>query len=497
MSCRPLWPPNRLMLLQPPSSETSCDIAGHHEHGRRRQPRVGPDKDATRQMAAEINAQLEVGAPSALGFEPISIPAVRERWLDNHEHIRRSSVNTIQRYRSATQHLLNFIEQVRPLRRASDFRPNHAEEFVRYLRLLKTAPNGHKNSVKRRLRDTTVKFILETCCTLFNYAKRHRHLSPYAENPFQVIEIGRIPIEDAKPIVIFTDEQAAIFLEACDDWQFPIFLTMLLTGLRPGELTHLLLPDDLDLENHWLYVRNKQNLGWQVKTRNERDIPLVPALADVLGWMIDDRNTGPVFRQRRCLAGHVSPLSGFDQLSLERELTRRNAEFEKRSGDESTRKEKQKIAHSLWRDVGALRNDWIRIEFMRLTAAIGISDITAPKTFRHTFATTLQDANVDPLIRNELMGHAPTSVSSVSGLLRSLGTTAIYTHTRPETKRSQLDSALVGRPVEQFARSWLSFRPSPPSMGGHNAIESSNEMQCETSLSDANSLLNSSEKRGI
>ncbi len=57
----------------------------YHERGRRRQPHVGPDRDVARQMAAEINAQLEVGAPSALGFEPISIPDLRERWLDHHE----------------------------------------------------------------------------------------------------------------------------------------------------------------------------------------------------------------------------------------------------------------------------------------------------------------------------------------------------------------------------------------------------------------------------
>ena len=187
----------------------------YHEHGKRRQPRVGPDKEAARQMAAEINAQLEVGIPSALGFEPISIPGLRSRWLDNHEYVRRSSVNTIRRYSSATQHLVNFIERVRPLRRVSDFRPSHAEEFVRYLRSLKTAPNGHKNAAKRRLRDSGVKFILETCCTLFNYAQRHRHLSPYADNPFRMIEIGRIPIEDAKPVVVFNDDMEQRFLETC------------------------------------------------------------------------------------------------------------------------------------------------------------------------------------------------------------------------------------------------------------------------------------------
>src|SRR5580698_2026424 len=151
----------------------------YFEQGQRRQPRVGPDRSAAKQMASEINGQLEVGAPSALGFEPISIPDLRDRWLDNHEHVRRSSVQTIRRYRSATEHLLAFVRDVRPLSRASDFRSQHAEEFVRYLRSKKVAPNGHKKARKRCLRDAGVKYILETCCSLFNYAGKHRHLPPY------------------------------------------------------------------------------------------------------------------------------------------------------------------------------------------------------------------------------------------------------------------------------------------------------------------------------
>ena len=40
----------------------------YHEDGRRHQPRVGPDRDAARQLAAEINAQLEVACAVGLGF---------------------------------------------------------------------------------------------------------------------------------------------------------------------------------------------------------------------------------------------------------------------------------------------------------------------------------------------------------------------------------------------------------------------------------------------
>jgi hypothetical protein len=35
----------------------------YHENGRRRRPRVGTDREAARQLAAQVNAQLEVGAP--------------------------------------------------------------------------------------------------------------------------------------------------------------------------------------------------------------------------------------------------------------------------------------------------------------------------------------------------------------------------------------------------------------------------------------------------
>jgi hypothetical protein len=62
----------------------------YHENGRRRRPRVGPDRKAALHLAAQVNAQPEVGAPAALSFEQVSIPDLRCRWLDHHEHVLRS-----------------------------------------------------------------------------------------------------------------------------------------------------------------------------------------------------------------------------------------------------------------------------------------------------------------------------------------------------------------------------------------------------------------------
>lgn len=77
----------------------------YHEHGRRRRPRIGPDFEQAKRAAAQINAQLALQLPGLLSFEPLSIAELRERWLDYHEHVRRSSVATVRRYRTATGHL--------------------------------------------------------------------------------------------------------------------------------------------------------------------------------------------------------------------------------------------------------------------------------------------------------------------------------------------------------------------------------------------------------
>ena len=389
----------------------------------RHRPRVGPHREAARQLAAQINSQLEVGAPSALSFESLAISELQDRWLSHHEQVLRSSVQTINRYRAATNHLLVFIRTARASDKTSTFRVQHAEEFVRYLRTVQVAPNGHENSRRRPLFDKGIKYILCCCRTMFNYAMKRRHLSPYAENPFSELDLDRIPIENSKPVVIFTADQEQKFLETCDDWQFPVFLTLILTGLRPGELCHLLLPDDLDLDGGVLYVRNKPKLGWQVKTRSEREIPLVDPLVNVLRLSVGHRTTGPVFLRRRFEDGERPTLAGHTKADLEQEVENRIVERERNSDRKLSRTQRLQIARSVWRDAGSIKTDHIRKEFMRLTRSIEAQHLTAPKSLRHLFATTLQDTNVDPLIRCELMGPAiGTSRNSAHGL----GMTANY-----------------------------------------------------------------------
>jgi integrase len=71
------------------------------------------------------------------------------------------------------------------------------------------------------------------------------------------------------------------------------------------------------------------------------------------------------------------------------------------------------------------------------------------------FATALQDGRVDPLIRNLLMGHAAVGARKAG---HGLGMTAVYSHSRPETVRRQLEEANADRPAVAIAKHWIAVR---------------------------------------
>jgi integrase len=412
----------------------------YHEHGIRQRPRVGRDLAAAKQLAAQINGQLASDAPAALSYRPVSLHELRSSWLDHHEHVARSSIQTVRRYRAATEHLERFLNQERVPRSTAHFRLEHAEKFVKYLRSIQVHPNGHAKSATRPLLDKGIKFILEACRAMFSYAVKHRHLSPYADNPFQALEVDRLPVEDSKPIVLLTEDQEAKLLEACDDWQLPIFATLLFTGIRPGELCHLLLPHDIDWDAGLLRIRNKPRLGWQVKTRDEREIPLIEPLLTLLRRHVGDRTAGPVFLQRRYSAGRPPEIGFVNEQQLQRLVEESIEVQQSKENHVLGSKARLCLQKSHWRIAGALRPERIRNEFIRCCQRVGLSGFSCVKVLRHQFATALQEGNVDPLIRCELMGHS-TSGKHGGGL----GMTARYTHSRTEIKRFQLWSALAGR----------------------------------------------------
>ena len=393
----------------------------YREGGKAKRVRIGPDKAEAERRAAEINAQLAHGLPSAYGFERIAVLELRRLWLEYHEMVRRSSVATVRRYRAATEHLLAFLADEHPRLKADALTPQVAESFVKYLRSQKVGANGHGKARRRRMRDKGIIFVLSTCRSLFNYAARQRHLPPYARNPFAELGIERMRNEDAKPKGIFTPDEEVAFLKACDPWQLRVFATLAFTGMRSGELCHLLIKD-VDWGARIIHIRNRSDLGWKTKTRNERRVYLIDGLLDVIRQAVGKRRYGPIFLARKYAEGGAEPpLVGMCVPGLAAELRARAAAAVGRNGHGSPREVTDREAKHLWRDMGASNPRDVRREFMRVTKKMGRPDLTCPKSWRHQLVTAMQEADVDPFARKEIIGHT------------RLETTAIYTHTREAT----------------------------------------------------------------
>ena len=161
-------------------------------------------------------------------------------------------------------------------------------------------------------------------------------------------------------------------------------------------------------------------------------MPLLPEVVAVLRAVIGTRRAGPIFLREK-LTGKAPKLVGTRE-ELERILQER-VTAQRTDGETLRREDLHRIARKVWSDAGAVKADMVRNTFVRIMAGLNRPEATCPKSWRHSFATLLQDANVDPLIRQQTMGHKPTNSNG-------LGMTSNYTHTRPETQRQQIEQAL-------------------------------------------------------
>jgi integrase len=408
--------------------------------------RVGQDEAEAARLAAEQNVELARGLVSpARVFEPITVSQLRQRFLDYHEHVVRSSLATVNRYRTATAYLETFSARTGQPVPAHEIQ---ADQFLRWLRGVQIAPNGHPHSRQRPLRERGIRFILNTCRSVYQYAGKRRHLPPYAENPFSELADRKLHDDDSKPVYVFDQMTEHQFLAEADDWSLPINFVLAKTGLRPGEMAHLLI-EEVDREAGWLHVRGKPELGWRVKTRRERAVPLVAEVIGVLRTVVGDRVDGPVFLRPRFQV-ELSPLGKCNRQQMTAVCRDRVSLLEQELGRTLSRQEAARVAQKVWHDAGAIRPDDIRRSFIRIAKAIGLSGVTCPKSWRHTFATVLQDANVDPLIRQITMGHSPSGDGK-----DALRMTSVYTHTRPETQKREIERAMRQWPLSlRIATTW-------------------------------------------
>jgi integrase len=381
-----------------------------------------------------LKAPVSSGDGTTPSTSSATVPQLRNAFLAHHQDVLHSSLATVARYRTATLYLETFANR----HKISDPLGIDVTDFIGYLRSVEVSPNGHSKSAKRRLRDKGVLYVLETCRSLYHFGTRKGLLPRQAANPFTEMRLGSFRIRDAKPVFVFTEAQELAFFQNARWWPFALHFVLAKTGLRPGELVHALI-EDVDPTGGWLSVCCKAELGWITKTNRERKVPLVPEVIAVLKNVIGNRSTGPLFLREKTkdpsklLQGGRSKLA---QSAAERIAARRTE-----LGRPLTRQEEAKIHRRVWSEAGAVKVDRIRTSFIATAKAAGF-EATCPKSWRHTFATLLQQANVDLLVRQQTMGHQPASAQS-----SALGMTGVYTHTSPDFQKREIDRALRQRPA--------------------------------------------------
>jgi integrase len=97
-------------------------------------------------------------------------------------------------------------------------------------------------------------------------------------NPVTNIEKFRVPKRSLPRFM--TSEEIRKFFGACREDERRLFSTILLTGMRKGEIEHLRW-NDLNFELGILFIQAKPDVGWQPKT-DERVIPISPTVQQLL-----------------------------------------------------------------------------------------------------------------------------------------------------------------------------------------------------------------------
>jgi integrase len=271
--------------------------------------------------------------------------------------------------------------------------------FAAYLQGLQVSPNGHKNTQHRRM--TGQRFVLNVVRGMYEWASdpdRGACMPAGFVSPFRTKSLQ--PKVAATPMVGEPDvtvTMAASFLQACDPYQFRLFVPMILLGLRAAEPL-MLFHEKLSRE--WLDVVCIPELDYRTKGVRDKRLPLVPGLADHLRG---GGGRGLLFVRRSIAEGRErAPLRDASFDTLVEEHRRRCAKANATSASE-----RATIRDRLLHDAGAMTYKMIQGEFTNIASQLGWPKQATLKDFRHLFATSMANGGVPEHERQYLMGQSP------------------------------------------------------------------------------------------
>lgn len=343
--------------------------------GRRIRGYVGPSKKVAELALKDAEVKI---ARDKFGFtkNDIALSKFFDLFLEYSQANHRST--STDRYRAVIDHFRAFLESCPNVTFISEVTTHVIDRFKVYRKGSWVNGNGREikseNDItyktRKGARAHTINFEIDTLRMLFNLAIKWDYIK---ENPTK--GVTKLKVDDATPPRFLTHNECSRFLEACSSYMYPIYFTLLNTGMRKAELENLQW-SDVDFDRRKILIRHKE--GWHPKT-GEREIPISSALHNVLNDL-KESNKGA--------------------LDTDYIFNVKNS--------------------------GRLHN-MLRNELIKIAQKAGIENLTKIHALRHTFASHLVMNGVDlPTVKN-LMGHS------------DIQTTMIYAHLAPDRPADAVD----------------------------------------------------------
>jgi len=190
------------------------------------------------------------------------------------------------------------IEDYKRKRLAGEIKETETEEETRQEQLLREelkanprsgSPQGNakygwlgRKKLRQKVTPKTINYEVQCINTFFHWAIKQNYLF---SNPTTIVEKFRLPKKSLPKFM--TTEDLRRFFQACSAEQRRIYSTMLLTGMRKGELENLTWAD-VHFELGIIFIQAKE--GWNPKT-DERIIPISPVLSRILREQHRDRRS--------------------------------------------------------------------------------------------------------------------------------------------------------------------------------------------------------------
>ncbi len=228
-------------------------------NGIRIRKKVGNSKNVAELALKDIELQI-ARDEYKLTKQDIKIDTLIEIFLEYNLTNNRES--TTKRYRAIMNHFREFLNLRKiPVRKVSQLNEGIIEQYKSFRRSTYTNPNGYKvksekdikKTTRKGARSRTINMEVDGIKYMLNLAVRWNCIK---ENPIKGVK--PLKHDDKKPFRFLTSEEVNKFLKHTPRHLFPIYFTLLHTGMRKGEIENLTWKD-IDFKLRKIYIRSKKD----------------------------------------------------------------------------------------------------------------------------------------------------------------------------------------------------------------------------------------------